>query len=109
MPTIIPHAMTAVSKNPDYNTPNDAFLNWGRAFQAPAWKRCEFQHVLLTKVFRQKDQEFVGTLDDIRMGRNPQAAIQKLVQACSRHLPPSVSAAMLSCFVMISMLEALPL
>ena len=32
--------------------PPDLFMNWGWAFQAPAWKRCEFEHVLLTKVSR---------------------------------------------------------
>ena len=31
-------------------TPPDAFLNWGYAFQAPAWNKCGMKHVLLTKV-----------------------------------------------------------
>eukprot|EP00798_Chlamydomonas_sp_ICE-L_P021499 gene21499-28480_t len=68
------------------NTPKEAFLNFGLAFQAPAWKRCNLKHVLLTKVFRQKDLEFVTLLDDIRYGRNPEAAIHRLKQLCSRPL-----------------------
>jgi hypothetical protein len=30
--------------------PSDAFLNWGYAFQSPAWKTAGIEHVLLTKV-----------------------------------------------------------
>jgi hypothetical protein len=46
--------------------PENSFLNRGFTFQAPAWKSCELSQVLLTKVWRQKDQNFVGILNDIR-------------------------------------------
>eukprot|EP00195_Chlamydomonas_chlamydogama_P005406 CAMPEP_0202891832 /NCGR_PEP_ID=MMETSP1392-20130828/1784_1 /ASSEMBLY_ACC=CAM_ASM_000868 /TAXON_ID=225041 /ORGANISM="Chlamydomonas chlamydogama, Strain SAG 11-48b" /LENGTH=735 /DNA_ID=CAMNT_0049575693 /DNA_START=1492 /DNA_END=3696 /DNA_ORIENTATION=+ len=65
---------------------SDNFLNWGYAFQAPAWKRLGLHHMLLTKVFRQKDGDFVTLLDDIRYGRNVAAALEKLQRLCCRPL-----------------------
>ena len=46
--------------------PENSFLNRGFTFQAPAWKKCELTQVLLTKVWRQKDETFVRILNDIR-------------------------------------------
>ncbi|CAL8463664.1 g3198 [Coccomyxa elongata] len=67
--------------------PENSFLNRGFTFQAPAWKVCQLTQVLLTKVWRQKDQAFVNILNDIRCGRNTEAAVGALVQLCSRPLP----------------------
>ncbi|MEW5314863.1 MAG: hypothetical protein WDW38_006328 [Sanguina aurantia] len=64
----------------------DAFINWGYAFQCPAWLRCGMEQVLLTKVFRQSDTTFVQILDDIRYGRDVAAALRKLTALCSRPL-----------------------
>ncbi|KAF5843371.1 PIF1-like helicase-domain-containing protein [Dunaliella salina] len=75
-----------VSKPWDRSMPPDAFMNWGWAFQAPAWRSCNFEHVLLTKVFRQKDETFVRLLDDIRYGRNTRASIEALIAKCKRPL-----------------------
>lgn len=46
--------------------PEDVFLNRGFTFQAPTWKQCQLTQVLLTKVWRQKDQDFVSILNNIR-------------------------------------------
>jgi len=46
------HTLPPVSKPWTNGMPPDLFMNWGWAFQAPAWKRCEFEHVLLTKVWQ---------------------------------------------------------
>ncbi|KAK9815272.1 hypothetical protein WJX72_000940 [[Myrmecia] bisecta] len=64
----------------------DAFMNRGYTFQCPAWKRCKLQQVLLTKVWRQKEQKFVRILNAIRSG-DGEAAIAELVRECSRPLP----------------------
>lgn len=69
-------------------TPYDVFLNHGYAFQAPAWRRCRMVHTLLTRVFRQSDEEFATLLDAIRMGRDKEArrALRRLVRVCGRPL-----------------------
>ncbi|KAK9826266.1 hypothetical protein WJX74_003930 [Apatococcus lobatus] len=65
----------------------DAFLNRGFTFQAPAWKRCNLQQILLTKVFRQSDQQFVSILDRLRQGGpQGQQAVQELSSVCQRPL-----------------------
>lgn len=51
-------------------TPEDAFLNHGLAFTAPAWTKCDFYHVILDRVFRQSDTRFVEALNAIREARN---------------------------------------
>ncbi|KAI8462467.1 MAG: PIF1-like helicase-domain-containing protein [Monoraphidium minutum] len=76
---------------PGQRLPPDAFMNRGMAFQAPAWGRSELKHVLLSKVFRQADPEFVSILEDVRRAaagwaRNPAAAVQRLVARCARPL-----------------------
>ncbi|KAL6764875.1 PIF1-like helicase-domain-containing protein [Haematococcus lacustris] len=75
-----------VSKKSDKGTSQDLFLNWGWAFQAPAWRALDFTHVLLTKVFRQKDMQFVGLLEDVRHGRNIPTALSTLTRLCKRPL-----------------------
>jgi ATP-dependent DNA helicase PIF1 len=67
-------------------TPADAFLNFGYAFQAPAWRRSKLEHVLLTRVYRQKDAEFLSLLDAVRDGRHGKKAIRRLVELCGRPL-----------------------
>lgn len=39
-----------VTKRWERGMASDLFLNFGWAFQAPAWRRCGFAHVLLTQV-----------------------------------------------------------
>ena len=40
-----------VTKRPNEQViEKDLFLNWGFLFQCPAWQRCRFNMVLLTKV-----------------------------------------------------------
>ncbi|DBA72022.1 TPA: hypothetical protein ACH3X2_14301 [Trebouxia sp. C0005] len=63
-----------------------AFMNRGYTFQCPAWTQCNLHQVLLTKVFRQRNPEFVRMLNDIRTG-NGRTAIQQLLQLCTRPLP----------------------
>ncbi|KAI8467240.1 MAG: hypothetical protein J3K34DRAFT_431333 [Monoraphidium minutum] len=63
------------------------FLNRGFAFQAPVWARSELHHVLLKKVFRQADPEFVEVLEAVRWARAPGPALRKLIAKCARPLP----------------------
>lgn len=65
--------------------PPETFLNRGYTFQAPAWARCKFHCVLLTKVWRQADEVFVNILNDIRWGRGQQA-LKLLRECCARLL-----------------------
>jgi ATP-dependent DNA helicase PIF1 len=68
------------------DTAKDAFLNFGYAFQCPAWRTCRMQTSLLTKVYRQTDVEFMALLDAIRDGKRPAAskAVRRLVELCKR-------------------------
>ena len=66
-------------------TSKDAFLNFGYAFQCPAWWRCELLHVRLTKVFRQEEAQFLTLLDRVRDGDNE--AARTLAKLCGRPLP----------------------
>ena len=75
-----------VSQRGGGNLPPDAFLNRGYAFQSPVWNRSNITEVLLTKVFRQSDEEFVAILNDLRMGRGVHA-LAALQQRCARPLP----------------------
>lgn len=75
-----------VSQRPGSNLPPDAFLNRGYAFQSPVWNRSNITEVILTKVFRQSDEEFVAILNDLRRGRGHQA-LAALQQRCARPLP----------------------
>ena len=78
--------MPPVTKLTTPGTPTDAFLNFGYAFQAPAWRRSKLEHVLLTRVYRQKDAEFLSLLDAVRAGRQGKKAIRRLVELCGRPL-----------------------
>ncbi|KAF8557359.1 hypothetical protein OG21DRAFT_307551 [Imleria badia] len=46
------------------------------AFEADSWSRCIKRPVVLTKVFRQKEQAFVDMLNNIRLGKLDNHAIQ---------------------------------
>ncbi|KAL1747296.1 PIF1-like helicase-domain-containing protein [Schizophyllum fasciatum] len=53
------------------------------AFDAESWHRCLGPPVFLTKVFRQKEQEFVDMLNELRFGTLKPETVRKL-QALSR-------------------------
>ena len=83
-----------ITQRRDNRTPADAFLNRGFAFQAPAWQRCQLRQVLLTKVFRQSSQRFVGILNEIRHASRTTMRIRNIVHnaCCKAHTPvPSAS------------------
>ncbi|KAF8139879.1 hypothetical protein EV363DRAFT_1151563, partial [Boletus edulis] len=46
------------------------------AFEAESWSRCIKRPVVLSKVFRQKEQAFVDMLNDMRLGKLDSHAIQ---------------------------------
>lgn len=46
------------------------------AFMSAAWRECNFLHVNLTEVHRQKDLQFIGILEKLRLGR-PLDSIEK--------------------------------
>ena len=75
-----------IERRPAPGLPKDAFMNRGFAFQSPCWLRCDMHEVILTKVFRQSDEEFVGILNDLREGRG-QNALGALQRRCVRPLP----------------------
>ncbi|KAL4451826.1 hypothetical protein ABPG75_007488 [Micractinium tetrahymenae] len=50
------------------------FLNRGLTFQCPAWRSCNLECVVLTKVWRQADTTFVSILNAVRFGNNAAAA-----------------------------------
>lgn len=60
------------------------FLNFGYAFQAPAWRRLELVGVLLTRVHRQNDDVLVSLLRDVRTG--DVGAARRLAEVCGRPL-----------------------
>mmetsp|Transcript_473 Transcript_473/g.1461 ORF Transcript_473/g.1461 Transcript_473/m.1461 type:complete len:490 (-) Transcript_473:264-1733(-) len=66
--------------------PYGTFYNRGFTFQCPAWRKSCMRSVLLTKVFRQKNPEFVNLLNEIRYG-DGKMAIPALLQKCKRPLP----------------------
>ena len=75
-----------VFKRP-YNAPHkDDFLNFGFAFQAPAWNACfpAESVVRLNKIYRQSDEEFAFELNCIRTGDDAQGALRRLQAECSR-------------------------
>lgn len=77
------------------STPADAFMNYGFAFMAPAWKRCAFRCVVLGVVFRQRDPEMVQALGALREGPRSKAArkaLRSIVRRCARPLDPSAMA-----------------
>jgi ATP-dependent DNA helicase PIF1 len=64
---------------------DDAFQNWGCAFQAPAWRKANFEAVLLEEPMRQlEDPEFAALLATLRVASTPAetaAAIQAICAA----------------------------
>ena len=80
------YQLPPIERRPSPNLPKDAFLNRGFAFQSPCWLRCDMQEVILTKVFRQADEDFVAILNDLREGRG-QNALSALQRRCVRPLP----------------------
>lgn len=46
------------------------------AFQAECWETCIEKKFNLTRVFRQKDQDFVSMLNEMRLGKLSQKSIQ---------------------------------
>ena len=69
--------------------PRGAFVNWGYAFQAPAWERLGLTTVLLTHVFRQAtDARFARYLQAMRSGDQDLAerAMLRIVKHASRPL-----------------------
>lgn len=47
--------------------PNRSFV-----FNSPAFGDLNFQHIFFTKIFRQKDIEFINNLDSLRIGKYPE-------------------------------------
>jgi len=83
------YQLPPVSKDIRGATPPDAFLNFGYAFFAPAWTRCALAHVMLRRVFRQRDEALVGALNSIREGRDSKRArnaLRLIVRTCMRPL-----------------------
>lgn len=79
-----------VTKSTTPGTPADAFLNFGYTFQAPAWRRCRLQHVLLKHVYRQQDAEFLSLLNAVRDGGSAaRHAVRRLVELCNRPIDTS--------------------
>ena len=72
-------------------TPRDAFLNRGLAFQAPAWAATRFRHLVLRRVYRQRDADFLRVLEAFRWAEPApaRAAMEELVRRCSRPLLPA--------------------
>lgn len=64
----------------------DTFLNFGYAFQSPAWWRCGMKHVQLTRVFRQDEALFIKLLDYARRGVKSSAVLNRLLKECARPL-----------------------
>jgi ATP-dependent DNA helicase PIF1 len=56
------------------------------SFQTPSWEACEFKNVLLKKVFRQSDQDWVDILAQIKEGNTPPEVISALMEM-QRQLP----------------------
>jgi len=60
----------------------------GFAFQSHAWRNAGFQVIQLDQVFRQKNNEFISVLHEIRFGKvSPESA--KFLERCNRPLPPN--------------------
>lgn len=53
----------------------------GFAFEAPEWQQMNFRNIVLTKVVRQTEPDFISALNDIRYGYVP--ALTRLRQECA--------------------------
>jgi ATP-dependent DNA helicase PIF1 len=56
------------------------------AFKTSAWEECNFQHVYLKTVFRQKDPEFIRLLQKCRLGLHLKDAELHLLASCDKVL-----------------------
>lgn len=56
-------------------------------FESEAWERCRFERRVLTKVFRQSDEVFVNTLNQLRQGDVTDETL-KMLNRCTRPLSP---------------------
>mmetsp|Transcript_38965 Transcript_38965/g.62447 ORF Transcript_38965/g.62447 Transcript_38965/m.62447 type:complete len:520 (-) Transcript_38965:118-1677(-) len=56
-------------------------MNMKFAFEARSWRSCVTHEIVLTKVFRQKNQKLVKILNDLRMG-SCNAESEKLLRSC---------------------------
>jgi ATP-dependent DNA helicase PIF1 len=65
------------------------FLNRGFLFQSKAWRQSEFEVVELEQVFRQKNNNFVAVLEEIRRARLTPEGLSFLRTYCQRPLPPN--------------------
>ena len=70
------------------NAKNDEFANFGMAFECDTWAEAFRPEdcFLLKKIYRQSDEDFVKTLQRIRVGDNALGALSALVEECSREL-----------------------
>ncbi len=91
----LPPISRGVIEPPYGTTPADAFLNFGYAFQSPAWRRLRMRSVLLTRVYRQRDGELVELLGAVRSGEPAalRAALRRLCALCGRPLAEGAAAA----------------
>ena len=63
---------------PPVNRMNDYSTNYNFCFQAKGWEELNLRNFILTEAFRQKDQNFVNLLNDIRFGQINENSIQTL-------------------------------
>lgn len=68
------HQLPPVSKNPAERK---------FAFEADSWKHCVSCTVQLTRVFRQKDRDFVDILSAVRKGDVPPLMLRSLLHRCA--------------------------
>lgn len=58
-------------------------------FETKLWKELNFQPILLTQIFRQRDQDFIELLEQARYGKVTEEGYKKL-EACKRKLTCSI-------------------
>lgn len=65
------------------NDGDDAFENWGFAFQAPAWRKAGFEVVVLDQPMRQlEDPEFAALLAALRVASTPEETASAIRAIC---------------------------
>ena len=55
-------------------------LNDQWAFKSAAWRECNFDHVNLKTIHRQKDATFISILEKIRLGKSPTSKERQLLE-----------------------------
>ncbi|VEU34803.1 unnamed protein product [Pseudo-nitzschia multistriata] len=87
----VDQTVKALQEREGLETPEEArdwlFLNRGFCFQSVAWKEANFELVELNHVFRQRNEDFVRALQDIRVGNVTPETIRYLRENCERPLP----------------------